>query len=118
MDPATRRSRLAELCLSLPEANERGGQHSRFDVRGRTFAYYLNDHHGDGIVALACKAGPGDNDLLVRLHPERFRMPEYLWHRGWVALRLDLPTIDWAEVSELVRNSYRLIAPKSLARRV
>jgi predicted DNA-binding protein (MmcQ/YjbR family) len=30
-------------------------------------------------------------------------------------VRLDLPTVDWDEVSELVVDSYRLVAPKRLA---
>jgi predicted DNA-binding protein (MmcQ/YjbR family) len=86
-------------------------------VRGRTFGYYLNDHHGDGIVAFSCKVGPGENDLLARLHPERFYIPSYLGPRGWVALRLDPAEVDWGEVADLVTGSYRLVAPKRLAER-
>jgi predicted DNA-binding protein (MmcQ/YjbR family) len=112
-----RRDELHAICLALPEASCRDGQHLRLTVRGRTFGYYLNDHHGDGIVAFSAKVGPGENDLLARLLPTRFYIPPYLGPRGWVALRLDLPEIDWDEVAELVLTSYRLVAPKSLAKR-
>jgi hypothetical protein len=52
--------RLSKICLALPEVTRRyNGQHASFLIRKKTFAYFLNDHHGDGIVALACKALPG-----------------------------------------------------------
>jgi len=49
------------MCLALPEAGrEIHAQHARFHVRNRTFAYFLNDHHGDGIVAVTCKVDRAD----------------------------------------------------------
>src|SRR5208282_3987288 len=107
---------LSRICLALPEATRcYNGQHASFLIRKKTFAYFLNDHHGDGIVALACKVLPGDNKALATAQPKRFFLPAYLASKGWVALRLDEGEIDWDEVSELVRGGYRLIAPKRLA---
>jgi predicted DNA-binding protein (MmcQ/YjbR family) len=114
-----RRERIMELCLALPEGTSTSsGDHVQFQVRGKTFAYYLSDHHGDGVVALCCKAAPGDQDLLFRLDPKRYLVPAYLGARGWVSLRVDMPTIDWDEVAELATNSYRLVARKKLAAQV
>jgi predicted DNA-binding protein (MmcQ/YjbR family) len=115
--PQDRRlTRFTKICLSLPDATrEDKGQHAAFLVRKKIFAYYLNDHHGDGIVAVTCKVLPGDNTALSAANPERFYMPAYIGSRGWVALRLDVGEIDWDEVSELATTSYRLVAPKSLA---
>jgi hypothetical protein len=110
-----RRARVKQICDALPEVSSRDDQHIGFQVRGRTFAYYLDDHHGDGRVALCCKLPVGDQDALVALHPERFFVPAYLGSRGWVGLRLDLREIDWGEVRKLVLCSYQLIAPKRLA---
>ena len=108
--------RLTEICLALPETTRwYNGQHAGFLVRKKTFAYFLNDHHGDGIIALNCKVLPGDNNALVAAQPTRFYPPDYLASRGWVGLRLDVGQIDWEEVAELVRGSYQLIAPKRLA---
>jgi hypothetical protein len=115
-----RLERLAGICLALPEAarNPANG-HTSFQVRGKNFAWYLDDHHGDGRVALCCKAPPGVQQELVASDPEKFYPPAYLGPRGWVAIRLDLDAgVDWDEIDELVRDSYRLIAPKRLAARV
>ena len=108
--------RLTKACLALPESTrECHGRHASFLVRKRTFAYFLNDHHGDGIVAVACKALPGDNVALASAQPTRFYLPSYIGPRGWVALRLYVGPIDWDEVAELVAGSYMLVAPKRLA---
>jgi len=111
-----RLARLTNLCLSLPEAERTiFGRHARFIVRKKTFVYYLDDHHGDGIVAACFKVAPGANADFARAEPERYYLPAYIGPRGWVALRLDVGTIDWDEVSGLVADSYRRNAPKRLA---
>jgi predicted DNA-binding protein (MmcQ/YjbR family) len=111
-----RLARLTKICMALPETTTyRHGSHAGFLVRKRTFAYFLNDHHGDGIVAVTCKVLPGDNKALAAAQPERFYLPAYLAPNGWVALRLDVVEVDWDEVSELVACSYQLVAPKRLA---
>lgn len=111
--------RLTSLCLALPEATrELNGQHASFQVRKKTFAWFLSDHHGDGIVSVSCKMALGENEDLVRTDPDRFYLPAYMGPRGWIALRLDRGSIDWDEVAELVTGSYRLVAPKTLARSV
>jgi hypothetical protein len=108
---------LTKICLALPEATRQlCGDHAAFLIRKKNFAYFLNDHHGDGIVSVASKALPGDNAALAAAQPERFYLPAYVGPRGWVALRLDRGRIDWDEVAELVTLSYRLIAPKTLVR--
>ncbi len=108
--------RLTKIALALPEATRwYNGQHAAFRVRGETFAYFLNDHHGDGIVAVSCKVLPRDNAALAAAQPARFYVPAYVGPKGWVALRLDGGEIDWDEVSELLLSSYHLIAPERLA---
>jgi hypothetical protein len=114
-----RLSGLIEISKALPETLcQRHGSHAAFLVRKKTFAYFLDNHHGDGIVAVTCKVLPGDNTALVAAQPERFYLPAYIGPRGWVALRLDLGSIDWDEVAELMRGSYAMTAPKGLAARV
>lgn len=113
-----RRRQIVDICRALPEVTVEEQQHITFRVRGKTFAYYLDDHHGDGRVALNCKVPPHENQELVVADPKRFFIPAYVGPRGWVGLYLDLPEVDWDEVSELVRDSYRLIAPKRLGRTI
>jgi predicted DNA-binding protein (MmcQ/YjbR family) len=111
-----RLTRLTRICLALPEAElQRMGDHASYRVRKKVFAYFLDNHHGDGIVALCCKVAPGENADLAAHDPARFYLPAYIGPRGWVALRLDTGRIDWGEVAELVADSYRLVAPKRLA---
>ena len=111
-----RLARLTKICLALPEATrDRHGDHAGFLVCKKTFAYYLHDHHGDGIVSVCGKVLPGDNKALAAAQPARFYIPAYIGPRGWVGLRLDVGKIDWEEVAELIMGSYRLTAPKRLA---
>jgi predicted DNA-binding protein (MmcQ/YjbR family) len=116
-DPRLRR--LTKIALALPEATRQiYGSHAQFMVRKKTFAYFLDNHHGDGMVAVTCKVFPGDNKALAKAQPGRFYLPAYIASKGWVALRLDAGKIDWDEVRELLLGSYGLIAPKRLAERV
>ena len=109
-------TRLTKLALTLPETTRQiCGSHAQFLVRKKTFAYFLNNHHGDGIVAVTCKVLPGDNKALAEAQPRRFYLPAYIASRGWVALRLDVGKIDWDEVRELLLGGYALVAPKRLA---
>ena len=89
-------------------------RHAQFLIRKKTFAYFLDDHQGDGIVAVTCKVLPGDNKALAEAQPRRFYLPAYIASKGWVALRLDVGKIDWDEMKELLLGSYVLIAPRRL----
>ena len=106
-------TRLTKIAIAFPEVTRKiYGSHAQFLVGKKTFAYFLDNHHGDGIVGVTCKVLPGDNQVLTAAQPERFYLPAYLASRGWVALRLDVGKIDWDEVRDLLLGSYALIAPK------
>ena len=114
-----RLTRVTKVALALPGTSRLlHGSHAQFLVGKKTFSYYLDNHHGDGIVAITCKALPGDNQRLCDAQPRRFHLPAYIASRGWVALRLDTGKIDWDEVRELLLGSYALTAPKRLADQV
>src|SRR5258707_15254102 len=111
-----RLAKVTKLCLALPEAERRDtGDHATFLVRKKVFAYYLNDHHGDGKVALCARLALGENADRVASDPASFYLPAYIGPRGWVALRLDVGAVDWDEAAELLHESYRLVAPQRLA---
>src|SRR5690348_9390338 len=98
-----RKAKLSAICLALPEATrEDMGEHAGFKIGKKPFVYYLDNHHGDGVVGFCCKALPGENTRLIAMNPRKFYMPAYVGPRGWVGLRLDRPTVDWAEVKELI----------------
>jgi len=112
----TLRARVRKVCLALLEATEeRADRHAAYLVRKKKFAYYLDDHHGDGRLAVTARAAPGENTALVESYPDRYFIPSYIGPRGWVGLYLDVGRVDWDEVDELVVDSYLLVAPKRLA---
>jgi hypothetical protein len=110
---------LRRICLALPEVTERlsHGEPTWF-VRGRrTFANYADQHH-DNRLALWCAAEVDERDGLVAGRPDRFFVPPYVGHRGWLGVYLDVPGTDWDEIDELVRDAYRRVAPETLAARL
>jgi phosphoribosylglycinamide formyltransferase-1 len=114
-----RLTRLSDICLALPEAvRALRGDHADFRVRQRVFAYFLNSHHGDGIVSVCVKSSLGEGVDRAARFPERYYLPAYIGARGWFGLRLDRGAIDWPEVGNIVKLSYCLAAPKTLARAV
>jgi hypothetical protein len=107
--------RVRACALGLPEATERLSHGApTFFVRGKkTFVMFLDDHHGDGRLALWCAAPPGVQGSLVNEEPDRFFVPPYVGHRGWLGVRLDRDP-DWDEVAGIVTEAYRQVAPKKL----
>ena len=107
--------RLRRICLGLPEVEERLSHGApTFFVRGkRPFVMVLTDHHGDGRFAIWCAAGDGIQRMLVDADSERFFVPPYVGHRGWLGMRLDR-TLDWDEIAGIVEDAYAEIAPAKL----
>ena len=113
---------LAEVraaCLALPEVTERLSHGApTFFVRGKkSFVMFMDDHHGDGRLALWCAAPAGVQAESVQEEPERFFVPPYVGHRGWLGVRLDRAP-DWAELASIVTDAYRHVAPKTLVARL
>jgi len=107
--------RIREICLALPETSERLSHGApTFFVRGkRAFAMVLSNHHGDGRFAIWCAAPDGLQRLLVESEPERFFVPPYVGHRGWLGVRLDR-RLDWDELAGIVEDAYGEVAPPKL----
>jgi hypothetical protein len=110
-------TRLRKLCLALPEAHEVEAWGSpTFRVRNKLFAMYAEagNHHGAGHNAVWVKATPVNQRLMVEAAPDRFFMPPYVGTSGWVGVRLDGKNVDWKELDGLLRDGYRMTAPKKL----
>jgi hypothetical protein len=109
-------ARLRALCLGLPEVEERVNHGApSFAVRGKTFAMFWNDHHGDGRIAAWCKAPPGVQGTLVAADARRFFVPPYVGPRGWVGVRLDLDP-DWGAVEACMVEAHGMVVPKRRVR--
>jgi hypothetical protein len=104
-----------EICLALPETSERPshGEPTFFVSRKRSFATVWDSHHGDGRFALICAAPAGMQAALVDGDPERFFVPPYVGHRGWIGLRLDRG-FDREEVTGILEDAYAEVAPPRL----
>jgi predicted DNA-binding protein (MmcQ/YjbR family) len=105
-------ARLRKTCLALPEAYETtsfGHPTFRAGKSGKkTFAVFEN-YRGEDTICV--KATLEDQALLV-LDPRYFVAP-YVGKHGWTSMRT-AGALDWDEVAELVLESYRLVAPRSL----
>ena len=103
------------ISLALPEATrEREASHASFVVGKKTFAYFLDNHHGDEIISACVRVPKGENAALAKSDPKRFYLPAYMHSHGWVGVRLDVGRVEWKTVADLVAASYRSVAPKGL----
>ena len=110
--------RIREICLALPETSERlsHGAPTFFVRDKRAFLMVLTNHHGDGRFAIWCAAPDGMQKMLVEADPERFFVPPYVGHRGWLGVRLDRP-FEWEELTGIAEDAYAEVAPASGALR-
>jgi predicted DNA-binding protein (MmcQ/YjbR family) len=59
-----------------------------------------------------------ETDRAALQQDKRFFYPMYLGPYGWLGLDLTAAKVDWAEVTELVDSSYRMVATKKLVSRL
>jgi predicted DNA-binding protein (MmcQ/YjbR family) len=111
--PTSPTNRLRKICLRLPEASEKEAWGDpTWRVRNKIFAM---EKRGDGRISVWCKSTSDTRDMLLLSAPHQFFIPPYVGPKGWIGMRIDEDP-DWREVESIVRQSYRLIAPKRLSR--
>ena len=104
-----------EICLGLPETSERlsHGAPTFFIREKRSFATVWDSHHGDARFGLICAAPEGLQAALVEADPERFYVPPYVGHRGWIGVRIDRG-FDRDEIAGLLEDAFAEVAPARL----
>ncbi len=109
-------ARLRAACLALPQTSERpshGGP--AFFIRDKKcFVMFVDDHHEDGRLAIWCAAPDGVQLEQVETDPERFFRPPYVGHRGWLGVHLR--TVDDDELTAIVAEAFRTVAPPTVLR--
>ena len=111
---ADRLERLRGICLAMPEAAEKvAWGDPTWRVRDRIFVMQKGNYDG-GRPSVWLKGATGAQRVLVEGDPVTFFVPPYVGKSGWVGVFLDGPSIDWDVLADLVEDSYRLIAPRSL----
>jgi len=102
---------LRRPCLALPEAEEKPfGGHTAPAFRVRDKLFVMTSEDG---TTMNCKGAPGVQQALTASDPDRFFGPRYTGKNGWIGARLDVEQ-DWDEIAELVEESWRTTAPKTL----
>lgn len=112
--------RLRDICLALPEAHEvEAWGEPTFRVKDKMFAMHAraDSHHGGGREGIWCKAKAVTQDMMIRAEPDRYFSPPYMGPKGWVGVWLGWNT-DWPTLKDLLRDAYRMTAPKRLLARV
>ena len=118
-------ARLAATAFALPEAYEEDAWTGvRWRIRAKTFAHVLVAQEGytsayrdvtgstEPTTVLTFRSSGDELLALVHTGPPFYRPP---WSPTVVGMVLDDVT-DWAEVAELVTESYRFCAPQRLVR--
>ncbi len=112
MTPRAALSRVQKIIAAWPETDERISHGSPTFWGGKkTFASFHDNHHGDGRLAVWCKASFEMRETLIDADPEVFFVPPYVGPSGWIGIRLDR-AVDWEMVEELLEEGYRMVAPK------
>ena len=111
--------RVREIVMAFPEVSERlsHGAPSFFIREKKTLCNLHSDHRGDRRLALWVPAPPGVQEELTGLEPDRFFVPPYVGHRGWLGVTLNVDP-DWDEIAGIIDDAYRLVAPKTLVQRL
>jgi predicted DNA-binding protein (MmcQ/YjbR family) len=120
--PRTIPRAVRELCLAFPGAEEFESHGSpNFRARegarkGKVFAVFALNHHGDGHVALWLNTPALEQSRLLASSRHIFK-PPYVGPSGWIAVELN-KGVSWKLVTELVHQAYANSSPPKLIARI
>lgn len=116
-----------ELCLAFPGVEEfesHGSPNYRAREttkkgakKGRVFAVFALNHHGDGRVALWLNTPALEQSALIDSAPRQLYKPQYVGPSGWIGVELN-KGLSWKRVASLVRQAYENSSPASLLTRI
>lgn len=113
-EAAKRRARVASIIAGIDGASATPvmGRFLKLETGGKGFGWFMDDHHGDGRVTVECKSTFERREPWIAADPTHAYVPKYGDHRGWVGYWLDLPHIDWRQVTAMLRDAVALTAVK------
>ena len=101
-------AKVRALCESLPDVEERDSHGSPgFFSSKKCFAYFLDNHHHDGRLALWCAAPEGAQAMLVDSSPDVYFVPPYVGPQGWIGVRLDRD-LPWSQVASVLEAAHQM----------
>jgi hypothetical protein len=116
-DPDADLKRIRAICMTFPEAAEKlsHGSPAFFIEKGKVYAYFWNNHHGDGHTAALVKtSGREEQAMLVEMDPDFYHIPPYLGPSGWIGMELNGDATDWQRVEDRIAMSWEMVAPRRL----
>ena len=111
--------RLRPVALALPGVVERRshGSPTFFTAegrKGRTFASLHDEREWfEGRLTLWLAAPEGLQEALVGVDSERWFVPPYVGHRGWLGLRLDRDEVDWDEAAGALEDAHAFMTERT-----
>ena len=108
-----------ELCLAFPaveefESHGSPNYRSREGARkGKVFAVFALNHHGDGHVALWLNTPALEQSRLIASAPKHLFKPQYVGPSGWIGVELNRG-FPWRRVIELVQMAFINSSPPKL----
>jgi len=121
MAERTIRQAVRELCLAFPGAEEfesHGSPNYRARLgagKGKVFAVWALNHHGDGHVGLWLNTPALEQSRLLASSKHLYK-PPYVGPSGWIGVELN-KGMSWKRVRELVHMAYLNSSPPKLAAR-
>jgi hypothetical protein len=114
----TIRTAVRELCLAFPEAEEfeSHGSPNYRARKGKVFAVWALNHHGDGHVGLWLNTPALEQTRLLASSRHLYK-PPYVGPSGWIAVELN-KGVSWKRVCELAHQAYVNSSPPKLVARV
>jgi predicted DNA-binding protein (MmcQ/YjbR family) len=111
-----------DLCLAFPAAEEfesHGSPNYRArdgSLKGKVFAVFALNHHGDGHVALWLNTPALEQARLLGSSRHIFK-PPYLGPAGWIGIELN-KGMSWKRVCELAHLAYSNSSPAKFVARI
>jgi phosphoribosylglycinamide formyltransferase-1/phosphoribosylamine--glycine ligase/phosphoribosylglycinamide formyltransferase/phosphoribosylformylglycinamidine cyclo-ligase len=116
-DPESVLAQVRAICMALPAAMEKvsHGAPTFFIEKGKVFAYFSHNHHGDDRTAVQVKtSGREEQAMLVEADPDLYYVPPYIGPSGWIGMRLDNGEVDWDHIGDRIAISWEYVAPRRL----
>ncbi len=109
-------TRVRRICKSIPGTVEKISHGApTFFTPKRVFAMFVDNHHGDGHVAVWLPAADGVQAALIEEDPGTYFRPPYVGVNGWVGV--ELSKVDDEQLGALIREGFRLVDAKPVPRR-
>ena len=106
-----------KICMALPDTYEKLSHGApAFFVPGGQYLAFVDNHHGDGRLAVWCAQPPGAQEALIESNPKHFFRPPYVGPSGWVGINLNTG-LGWGAIAAIVAEGHEFIAAKKKRRR-